>query len=814
MMNLLFKFVSKYPKAILTTLVVISFVFGVAIFDMTVQSNWHSFVKAKYISSLDYIQEHLGVKRSQSITLEALNGQSILSIPLLREQSRLFNEIQKKFPVEVQSLAGLINLHILTLQELVHGEGKAKYNIYDIDDQEDIDNLIASLYMVDPYEFERVIRKAVSDEGFIDTMQAFKVLSAISGALSSNVQFELPVIKATRASIVLKEKMTKDESRRVFAEIRDFTEGFSPTIKIRHYSAELVDTDIDERIIGRSPLVILCMIILLAIVLLYSFRSWFFTLIPLIVLSLTVIWIFGFFSLIGIKEVSYVHIIAIPLLLGQCIDNLIHFNERFREEHAKMDKKEALRVVFNTSGKAAGLTTLVNMTAFTIDFFYESLWTLKQYLLIIILGIGLALVLTYLMGGAAFLLAKIPQTKNRTPKLNLDFDVKKLFDFLNKHKLSVLVVFLGLFAFMVSNALKVDTSFRATSFMSKSFPSYDAYEFERKNFALYIPHYVLLKGNVATQKALDAIDAIEKRMDMFKDIEHIHNKVNTESLSYLISKFDPKSFPKSIPELFDKLKHSDELINPILGQTAKDVFSEVTETDDSQYPATIIRFWPVEKDSKTMAYVANELETAAKEYARPLSELNTRRVNDLSNLDDKAPLYVQTAGDFLSFSRTFRDVLDQFVQSTILIIVIIMFYLWRAFKRWASVFITIIPVLFGLTVAIGSLTLFNTELNPLNGCIGALVVGLGIDYAIQIMSRYNEELTKHKTPVLAMRECFSSMAIPLVNCAFLTSFSLIILVALLPVTGKFGIVSGISIFSAYLASVLVMPILAVSWVKK
>ena len=74
---------------------------------------------------------------------------------------------------------------------------------------------------------------------------------------------------------------------------------------------------------------------------------------------------------------------------------------------------------------------------------------------------------------------------------------------------------------MMSNTLKVDRDFRLTSYMAKSFPTYDAYEFERENFNLYMPHYVLLKGNVATEQTLEAIETIEKKLDTFEDIEHI-----------------------------------------------------------------------------------------------------------------------------------------------------------------------------------------------------------------------------------------------------------------------------------------------------
>ena len=804
----LFNFISKRPKRILIAVSLITAVFILLLSGTSIQSDFYSFIAKRFVSPLNYIHEHFEVHPSQSVTIEAINNQSILSLPLLKEQNQLFATIEKRWPVNVESIVGLINMHVQAIQELKRPNEEPRYNLYDIEDQEIIDNLIAGLYFLNPYEFERIARKSLSDEGFIDTMQELNVLSSIIGGFGANLQFQLPKIRAARAAITLDENLPRTESQRIFSEIRSFTDDFSPNLKIRHYSTELFDIDIDNRLMTNSPLVIGAMVILLIIVLFYTFRSWFFTLLPIGILALTILWAFGILSLTGVKELSTVHIVAIPLLLGQCIDNLIHFNERFLQEYARISKKEALKIVFNTAGKAAGLTTLINMTAFAVDYIYLDLIPMKHYALLIILGIGLALLLTYFICGASLLLTKIPPTESSLTKEKISIHAKRLFDFIHKHYLIVLFITFSLLALMMSNALKVDRSFRPTSYMSKNSPVYDAYEFERKNFNLYMPHYVLLKGNVATEQTLEAVKAIENTLDTFEDIEHIHNKVNTESLTYLLSKFDPRSFPDSIEELYDKLAESDVMINLLLGRTASDAFSDIVEEKNGQYIATLIKLWPEERDSKSITNISKEVEDTASAYA------NTNPYAWVEESDEPdGELYVQTTGEFLALSLTQNEAFNEFFFPAFITLLIIILYLWKVFKRVLSIFITIIPVFCGVIFTYGSLYLVNSELNSLNGSIGVLAVGLGIDYSIQIMMRYHEELKRYKNPTQAMRKVFGYMVIPLGQCALLTSAGLIVLTGLLPVAAKFGIVSTIAILTGYLGAVFILPIFAVKFAK-
>jgi len=796
-MNDLYRLVSSFPRTILLVVGAITLFALFHLSSVTLQTDFEKFVDPQYLSSLHYIYDNFGINPSSSVTIEAKEEKSVLSLPVLKEQNKLFAEIEKRWPVHVSSLLGLINVHLRNVQDIRPRENGLYYSIYDLEDQGVIDNLIAGLYFADPYEFERLARKALSDESFIDAMQELQTLSSLTGGgMGPNVQFQLPHIMATRASITLEENLSKQETRRIFSEIRDFSGEFSELFTVRNFATELVDIDIDRRLLSNTPLVIGLMVILLLIVLYYTFRSWFFTLMPITILGLTIVWVLGFLFSVTLKEMSFNHIIAIPLLLGQCIDNLIHFNERFREEFGTYDQKKALKIVFNTAGRAAGLTTLINMTAFGIDYFFMTLEPMRHYALIVFMGIGLALLLTYTVGTASFMLASFNRPASKTKSETLNPGALKVFDLVMAHRGMLLVgsfLFLGI---MLVMGVNVKSTFRVQAYMAEDFPTNEAYTYEQEVFTPYSPHYVLIKGeNIANESTFAAIDTIESSLEGFPEVEHIHNQVNTESLNYLSSHFDQRSLPEEPQQLLEALKVSEVMINPLLGKSSADLFPDlVHKSENGSYDATLVKFWPADSKPGDVARVGNGVEQATSSYH-----------------DD---LFIQATGNLLAFARTQEDNMVDFIAPTIVTLILIMIYLGVAYRRIPSIFITVVPVIFGAIIALGTLYLLDTELNSINGVVGILVVGLGIDYAIQIMMRYHEELEKQDSAELAMRHCFGHIVAPLGQCALLTSAGLVVLAGLLPVTSTFGITAGIAIMTAYLSAVLVMPIFAVAFVKK
>jgi len=307
------------------------------------------------------LEQGFGLGSSDHLTIRAADHSDVLSFHMLALQSQMFATIEQRWPVRVDSLVTLINQQIQALEK------NEQARLDKLVDPAAVYDIIDSMYDADPEEFERVARKAISEKSAIDLLAESKLLNSLTAGFIAPAPSKTPPVEALRATISLKSDIDPREEREIFKEIRDFTDQHADKLLVQHYAPALVGVDIDQRVRFNSIFVIVGMFVLLGAILIYSFRSAFFTVLPLTILAVMLVWSFGIAWLGGVREFSFMTIVPIPLLLGQTIDNIIHFNERFRDELKRYSKRGALKVVLLTAGKAALLTTLINMAAFAAD---------------------------------------------------------------------------------------------------------------------------------------------------------------------------------------------------------------------------------------------------------------------------------------------------------------------------------------------------------------------------------------------------------------------------------------------------------------
>ena len=434
------------------------------------------------------------------------------------------------------------------------------------------------------------------------------------------------------------------------------------------------------------------------------------------------------------------------------------------------------------------------MLAFTVDFFTSGLRPIREYALLLVLGIGLALLLTYLVESAFVLLLRMERPKTSRARSSRTYHLGKyIFYRLQAGRWLVWAGGLLVLVALVINLGRLDRTHRPSTYMARAFPTKEAYEFEKENFELYEPHYVLIQGDALSEKTSELIVALENKLESMADVEHIREKLNRESLSYLTEKFSKLPVPEDRGEFFEKLSSSGAIINSVTSETVSQLFKRLVYQKDERYEATLIKFWPKLSDSNRIKEINRELLEVAKPF--------------------EPDLKTSLAGEFLGFSLTVDGSMRDATIASFAIGLIILVLLSLAYRSFKTGLIAIVPLVFGTAMGLGSLPLLHIELTPLNATVTVLALGLGVDYAIQIMARYREELRQQEREK-AMAEAFGHMLLPLGQAMLLTCAGLIVLTGLLPLTGKFGIAGSLAILAGYLAAVTVMPLLAVRFVKR
>ena len=132
------------------------------------------------------------------------------------------------------------------------------------------------------------------------------------------------------------------------------------------------------------------------------------------------------------------------------------------------------------------------------------------------------------------------------------------------------------------------------------------------------------------------------------------------------------------------------------------------------------------------------------------------------------------------------------------------------YRRLTSALFTVIPV--GLVIAWTSLDMYllGIPLNPMTAIMGVIIIGIGTEFIVLLLGRYEEEKSRGQPPRAAMVTAVSRIGRAIVTTALTTLGGFAILIASDFVMIKdFGIVTVLSVFLCLVSAISVMPPLIV-----
>jgi uncharacterized protein len=104
--------------------------------------------------------------------------------------------------------------------------------------------------------------------------------------------------------------------------------------------------------------------------------------------------------------------------------------------------------------------------------------------------------------------------------------------------------------------------------------------------------------------------------------------------------------------------------------------------------------------------------------------------------------------------------------------------------------------------------LFGFDLNIVTATIGAVSIGVGIDYAIHLTERYREELVRSVDAMDAMARAARGTGVALLTSAASSVAGFVIMAfAPMPLFAAYGLLTALMIVMAVSASLLVLPAL-------
>lgn len=137
------------------------------------------------------------------------------------------------------------------------------------------------------------------------------------------------------------------------------------------------------------------------------------------------------------------------------------------------------------------------------------------------------------------------------------------------------------------------------------------------------------------------------------------------------------------------------------------------------------------------------------------------------------------------------------------------------YRSWRRALTPVVPIVLVTGWSSGAMWLLGMELNPLTAVMSALIVGIGTEFAVLLLERFWEELGRGEEPREAMSRAVSRIgrAIAASGLTVTAGFGAL-LASSFPALREFGAVTVIDILLALVATIVVVPPLALWLIRR
>ena len=150
---------------------------------------------------------------------------------------------------------------------------------------------------------------------------------------------------------------------------------------------------------------------------------------------------------------------------------------------------------------------------------------------------------------------------------------------------------------------------------------------------------------------------------------------------------------------------------------------------------------------------------------------------------------------------------DMLVPALFALVLILLLFLF-SFNQVRSILFIMITLVFGIVFNYGLLGVTIGEITMLTSIMSVLLIGLGVDYGIQIVANFTTFRSDGFTPAAALRSTFEKAGTGIVLAAATTAVAFFVLAGTgSRAFGQFGFVMGTGILTCLLAMLFILPAL-------
>lgn len=544
--------------------------------------------------------------------------------------------------------------------------------------------------------------------------------------------------------------------------------------------------------------------VLMIVVLYLVFRHVRWKLLPLPIVLLGIIYTFGAMGYLRIP-LSMVSMSAFPILIGLGIDYAIQFHNRIEEELEKSeDEAQAVIETIRHTGPAVLIALTITALGF-FSLFTSSVPMIQDFGKLLLIGIIMCF-LSSLFAGVTIIygLDRLIKKKNNKNNNNKNFN--------NIHRKAINTDTEKLTPSIVNTdppVSKIELFLMKITTLSANNPVFILGIAGLLCFSgLYADSFVPIQTDVKT--------FVPQDMPALIDLTHLGDIIGGTDALNIIIRVDDSADPEVLRWMDAFSAHEVERRAHIYD--ASSIVPIVKSMNGGIIPdnsADIERLYQLipamQKDryvhGKNMLLLDLGIGNAISDIGlKGIRELTGVVQEDITWMSPPPGVEVTITGNSVVFTTVIWSLTSGRVAMTLTGLVLVFLGLLVIYRDWLKALTPVITMFMVIGWAGGIMYFTGIDYTPMTATLGALILGVGSEYAVLMMERYYEERDKGINPVEAMQAASSKIGKAIVASGLTTIFGFSALLASpFSMNSNFGLVTVLDVALALLATFIIFP---------
>jgi predicted RND superfamily exporter protein len=679
-----------------------------------------------------------------------------------------------------------------------------------------LDAQLRAVERATPGQIDRAVRAAAersdSFRGLLST--DFNVRSASASATIGSITHEVPAGVESGAGTSGDSPLTPIQFR-----IQRLASGVGGDITV--FGSGVLAGEFTAVIVDSLLIVVPAAVLFILLFLVVAYRDPIDLGLGMLALVMAIVWTFGFMGLAGIPF-SQMLIAVPPLLLAVGIDFGIHAINRYREERVEgAGISEAMAITTDQLVVAFFIVTGTTVIGFAANF-TSALGPIRDFGFVAAIGI----VFTFLIFGIFLPAAKVWMDRFREGRRIPTFATTPLgaegssLGAVLRGGVVVARSAPGLFlaVMLVSSAAAgayatgVDTSFSQEDFL----PPEDVPDFLEELPEPFKPSEYTVTGllnfledNFDTAQTDQVTMFVEGPMTRDAALEDVHRAGRNPPDAFATA--ERQASAQSILSVIRSRADADPEFARLVARHDTDGNGVPDEDLGEVYDALLSS----SSRSSALSYLGEDYRSARVVYSVEASASQEAVERDARELADRFRMTATPTGQTIVFQAVSDLILESALVSLAVALagasLFLVFIYWVLEGRATLGVANVVPILVTIALLAATMRALSIPFNAITATILAITIGLGIDYSVHVTHRFADE--RLERPLLpALDRTVRGTGGALLGSMLTTVFGIGVLsLALFPAIGQFGVLTALSIFYSFFASLLVLPSALVVW---